>query len=240
MAYRHQGDWNSSRLDIGLTGADVLGEQGRADLERILTEVKAVLKQLALPPTVQYLQHLTDEPTENNAASYHALAAEVRRLLPQVKIFEATMSLTLVGAVDHWCPQVQEFQRHLDFFEARTQAGDRVWVYTCLAPGGPWLNRLLDQERLRPVYLGWSLEKYDLAGFLHWGLNHYRPNVDPFEQSVVPHGKGAPNFLPAGDSHVVYPGTDGPWSGQTFRGPANRYGRCRIATNACEPQSRTS
>jgi len=94
--------------------------------------------------------------------------------MPGVKIFEATMSLSLVGAVDHWCPQVQEYQKHRDFFEQRKKAGDAVWVYTCLAPGGPWLNRLLDQERLRQVYLGWALAKYDLAGFLHWGFNHYR------------------------------------------------------------------
>ena len=37
-----------------------------------------------------------------------------------------------------------------------------------------------------------------------------------FAQSVVPHGKGPPNFLPAGDSHVVYPGKEGPLSGQRF------------------------
>jgi hypothetical protein len=118
--------------------------------------------------------------------------------------------------VDYWCPQVQEYQSHRDFFDGRNKAGGAVWVYTCLAPGGPWLNRLLDQERLRPVYLGWALVKYDLAGFLHWGLNHYRPGTDPFDQSVVPHGEGPPNFLPAGDSHIVYPGKEGPLSGQRF------------------------
>ena len=63
---------------------------------------------------------------------------------------------------------------------------------------------------------GWALVKYDLAGFLHWGFNHYCSGVDPFTQSVVPHGQGPPNYLPAGDSHVVYPGKDGPLSGQRF------------------------
>jgi hypothetical protein len=60
------------------------------------------------------------------------------------------------------------------------------------------------------------LAKYDLNGFLHWGFNHYRSGTDPFVQSVVPHGKGPPNFLPAGDSHVVFPGKGGPLSGQRF------------------------
>jgi hypothetical protein len=89
-------------------------------------------------------------------------------------------------------------------------------------PGGPWLNRLLDQERLRPVYLGWALARFELDGFLHWGFNHYRKDVDPYATSVVPHGKGPPNFLPAGDSHVVYPGKQGPCSGLRFE--AHRIG----------------
>ncbi len=216
LAGRHKGNWGSPRLDLSLTGSDVNSEQGRAELATILTEVRTALAELDLPQQVQYLQHLTDEPTDTNADSYTALAEQVRRHMAGVKIFEATMSLELVGAVDHWCPQVQEYQKHRDFFEARKKAGDAVWVYTCLAPGGPWLNRLLDQERLRPTYLGWAMAKYDLAGFLHWGFNHYRRSVDPFAQSVVPHGQGPPNFLPAGDSHVVYPGKDGPLSGQRF------------------------
>jgi len=216
LAGRHKGNWGSPRLDLSLTGSDVNSEQGQAELATILTEVRTALAELDLPQKVVYLQHLTDEPTDTNAESYRALAEQVRRHMAGVKIFEATMSLELVGAVDHWCPQVQQYQKHRDFFEARKKAGDAVWVYTCLAPGGPWLNRLLDQERLRPTYLGWALAKYDLAGFLHWGFNHYRRGVDPFAQSVVPHGQGPPNFLPAGDSHVVYPGKDGPLSGQRF------------------------
>jgi hypothetical protein len=51
---------------------------------------------------------------------------------------------------------------------------------------------------------------YNLDGFLHWGLNHYRPQQNPFTQSVVKHGEH--NSLPAGDTHIVYPGADGPWS----------------------------
>ncbi|MBK9120331.1 MAG: DUF1080 domain-containing protein [Phycisphaerales bacterium] len=222
LAHRHGGNWDSPRLDFFLTGSDVTSDAGRAELADFLVALRSTLAELNPPPSVRYLQHLTDEPTDTNATSYKALAEQVRTHMPGVRIFEATMSLALVGAVDVWCPQVQEYQRNRAFFDARRQAGDGVWIYTCLIPGGPWLNRLLDQERLRPVLLGWSLEASDLDGFLHWGLNHYRPGVDPFEQSVVPHGDGPPNFLPAGDSHVLYPGPDGPLSGQRFE--AHRIG----------------
>ena len=222
LAHRHEGDWNSDRLDLTLTGHDVTSDEGKEDLHVILREIRSALLELGLPPMILYVQHLSDEPTDKNAEAYRALAAQVRLDLPHTRIFETTMSQALVDSVDIWCPQVQEYEAHRGFFIERQEAGDGIWVYTCLIPGGPWLNRLLDQERVRPVYLGWSLVHYHLDGFLHWGLNHYRSGVDPYQQSVVPHGTGAPNFLPAGDSHVVYPGADGPRSGLRFE--AHRIG----------------
>ena len=222
LAHRHGGDWGSARLDLILTGDDVTSEEGAVSLAALLRKIETGLAALELPDGVVYLQHLTDEPTSRNAAAYQALAKLVRAEMPGVQIFDATMCTELVEAVDHWCPQVQVYQANRGFFEARKEAGDQVWVYTCLIPGGKYLNRLLDQERLRPVYLGWSLVRYDLYGFLHWGFNHYRGDQDPLKVSVVPHGAGPPNYLPAGDTHVVFPGTDGPWSGQRFE--AHRIG----------------
>ena len=112
--------------------------------------------------------------------------------------------------MDIWCPQAQHFQKDRRRFAAQQALGDRVWFYTCCFPGGPWLNRLLDEELLRPCLFGWGAALYGLDGFLHWGLNHYKSFQDPFQQSVVDHG--GHNELPAGDTHIVYPGRGGPWS----------------------------
>jgi hypothetical protein len=139
-------------------------------------------------------------------------------LKPDIKILEATMTKKVSGLVDVWCPQVQEYQANREFFDKRKAAGDRVWVYTCLSPGGPWLNRLLDEERLRQVYIGWALAKYDLQGFLHWGGNFH--TAKPFEELVRPHIEG--QYLPAGDSHILYPLPDGPLSSHRFE--AHRIG----------------
>jgi hypothetical protein len=220
LAHRHAGDWNSPRLDLIFSNADVTSDAGRAELAGLLTTIDQALRGLGAPDEVTYVQHLADEPTNTNAAAYSALAEQVRAQLPNVQIFEATMSRQLVGAVDIWCPQVYAWQKNADFFRERQAAGDAVWVYTCLSPGGPWMNRLLDQERLRCTLIAWALVKYDLDGFLHWGLNYQRK--DPFEHSVVRHGKDEKSYLPAGDSHVIYPGADGPWSGQRFE--AHRIG----------------
>ena len=60
-------------------------------------------------------------------------------------------------------------------------------------------------------------------GYLHWGLNQYK--ADPFNQSVIKHPSpiaGPNNFLPAGDTHVIYPGEEGPLSSLRFE--AHRIG----------------
>ncbi|OFY53482.1 MAG: hypothetical protein A2X22_02205 [Bacteroidetes bacterium GWF2_49_14] len=166
-----------------------------------------------------WVQGIFDEPTEEYVERYKATAAVLKSLDPGIRILEATMTVSLAGIVDCWCPQVQEYQANMDFFKERRAAGDEVWVYTCLIPGGPWINRLVDQERLRQVYVGWACSKYDLQGFLHWGLNHHRGK--PFEELVRQH-ENEKSFLPAGDSHIIYPGSAGPLS--SLRYEAHRIG----------------
>ena len=170
----------------------------------------------------RWIQHVTDEPTPTNAADYRILVGMVRKYMPGIPPLDATQDPTLAGSVDIWCPQVQEYQRDRTAYEAQRKLGDKVWYCTCCFPGGPWLNRLLDQESLRPVLLGWGGALFRLDGFLHWGFNHYRQDQDPFTMSVLPHHAGGDNSLPPGDTHIAYPGTGGPWS--SLRLEAHREG----------------
>ena len=68
----------------------------------------------------------------------------------------------------------------------------------------------MDGELLRPALLGWGCANYRVDGFLHWGFNYYAAGQDPFKESCPAHGNGG-NHLPPGDTHIVYPGQDGPW-----------------------------
>lgn len=220
IARRPGGDWSTDWLEFSLTGHRATSAEGRRSMQQVFDQLQEVLQRNGWQD--RWLQHLADEPTDTNADDYRKLATQMRELMPGVRIVEATMTRKLAGAIDIWCPQVQKFQANRRFFEQRIAAGDQVWIYTCLVPGGPWLNRLLDQERLRQVYFGWTAAKWPISGYLHWGLNHYQ--ADPFEQSVVDHPAqpNTTNKLPAGDTHVIYPGDPGPWSSQRFE--AHRIG----------------
>jgi len=164
----------------------------------------------------RWFQHIKDEPGGHLTKDYMFVADLIHRHLPGIPVLEATVTRDLVGAVDIWCPNVDEYQHHRDFFDERRKQGDQCWVYTCLTPAGPWVNRLIDMERLRQVYVGWGAARFGTTGFLHWGLNRYV--VDPFKQSVVDHpaAPGTNNQLPAGDTHILYPGPGQPWSSTRF------------------------
>lgn len=155
-----------------------------------------------------YVQHLADEPIPENAESYKKAAAYIRQYAPKLKIIDASMCDLLTGAIDIWVPQPPEFEAKMDFFRNREKAGDKVWIYTCLSPKGKYMNRFIDYPLLDVRLLHWANFKYDLPGYLHWGFNYWQ--ADPFKD-LEPNW-GGEQYLPPGDSHIVYPGKRGPLS----------------------------
>mgnify|MGYP000256472923 CR=1 FL=1 len=221
----HRGDnddWGDSELKVVLTKRRYYKEEGKKDVAVLMHQIYDFVKTNNLENN--WLQHIADEPTAVNAKCYKDIAKQIKSIFPEIKIMEATNDRDgLAGAVDIWCPLINDFQENESFFREREKHGEKVLVYTCLIPGGKWLNRTLDMEKLRQVYFGWGAAYYNTNGYLHWGLNQYYSN--PFEQSVVKHPSpqaSANNFLPAGDTHIVYPGKDGPLSSIRFE--AHRLG----------------
>jgi hypothetical protein len=185
--------------------------EGYALTAQFLTEWGKVLRRRGW--IRRYFQHISDEPVEEARADYETLAAIVRKYLPEAKIVDAVEFANLAAAVDIWVPKNNYYEEHRAAFDGYRKYGDEVWFYTCCVPGGKYMNRFLDFHLLRTRYLHWGNFLYDLSGYLHWGLNHYSREQNPFEQSVVGHFG---NKLPAGDTHIVYPGADGPWSSMRF------------------------
>jgi hypothetical protein len=201
-------DWFCPTFSLTVTKSLATTAEGNADIAAISRQLMAEIA--ANGWAERWLQHVADEPIAENSDNYRIFVGMVRKYMPGIPIVDATMYEGLVGAVDVWCPKAEEYQPHAGFFDTQRAVGDRVWFYTCCTPGGGWLNRLLDMELLRPALFGWGAVRFGLDGFLHWGLNHYRADQDPFAQSVVGHPGDVQ--LPAGDTHIIYPGSDGPWS----------------------------
>jgi hypothetical protein len=211
---RSTGEWTCPTFSVSLTKHLATSTEGNADIAAAARQLMMEIERNEWRG--RYLQHVTDEPIKENATDYRIFVGMVRKYMPGIPILDATMDPSLAGSVDIWCPQAQHFQHDRRRFEHMRTLGDHIWFYTCCCPGGPWLNRLLDMELLRPALLGWGGALFHLDGFLHWGLNQYQTNQNPFEMNVIPNWGGGSNSLPAGDTHVVYPGDGEPWSSVRF------------------------
>lgn len=159
----------------------------------------------------RWYQHVADEPSAHNIAEYRQTCGIVRKYMSGVKLADAVEVCDLAGALDAYCPKNRYYEENRAQFEAlRVTAKDEIWCYTCMFPGGRWMNRLLDNELVRPTLLPWGCAAFSLDGYLHWGYNQFTPKNDPLRTSVSRDEHMSSN-LPPGDRNIVYAGTDGPW-----------------------------
>ncbi len=156
---------------------------------------------------------VSDEPTAENATEFRALCGLIHRIVPDIRLGDAMSWGNLHGALDVWVPKNSEYEHHRAEIESLRQHGGEIWHYVCCHPREPGaINRFMDYPLLSTRYLHWGNYLYDLPGFLHWAANCYQPGQDPFEQNCPEHhNTDAVCYLPAGDTHVLYPGEGEPW-----------------------------
>ncbi|MFP4055671.1 MAG: glycoside hydrolase domain-containing protein [Candidatus Brocadiia bacterium] len=144
--------------------------------------------------------HVGDEPALHNIASWRQASAFVRRAAPGLRRIDAIETLDFAGALEVWVPKLSHYHRWRQAYEAR-RADNEMWYYICCHPfGNHYPNRFLDYPLASVRVLHWINFAYQLDGYLHWGLNFW-----PDEPFGTP-----PDRLPPGDTHVIYPGSDGP------------------------------
>ncbi|HUT91683.1 MAG TPA: glycoside hydrolase domain-containing protein [Thermoguttaceae bacterium] len=146
--------------------------------------------------------HVADEPSINNIESWREASEFVHRAAPGLRRIDAIETIDFSGALDVWVPKLSHFDRWREAYEAR-RGDDEMWYYICCHPyGSVYPNRFLDYPATCVRVLHWINFAEDLSGYLHWGLNFW--GDDPF---------GTPrDGLPPGDTHVIYPGSEGPLS----------------------------
>ena len=148
----------------------------------------------------QAMIHVADEPQLNDLASWKKISARVHQAAPHLRRIDAIESTDFQGSLEVWVPKLSHFDRWREAFETQ-RPNSELWYYICCHPyGNIYPNRFLDYPLSRVRVLHWLNFTEDLAGYLHWGWNFWRQ--DPF---------GPPaEDLPPGDTHVIYPGSDGP------------------------------
>ena len=185
--------------------------EGYCYLTQYLPALKAVLDKHGW--TESCVMGVADEPNDANATEYRALCGLIHRIAPEIRLCDAMSYGNLHGALDVWVPLNAEYDKHRAEIETFRSNGAEIWHYVCCVPREyGFINRFLDYPLLSTRYLHWGNYRYQLTGFLHWAANRYQPGQNPFEQNCPEHhNTDAVCFLPAGDTHILYPGDGEPW-----------------------------
>lgn len=203
------GSWTSKNFRTVIGTNATTSVEGAAELAFLASSLAGIIERNGWRE--RWYQHVSDEPAAHNAAEYRITAGIIRKHMPGIRLVDAIEFPDLPGALDVYCPKNHDYEQNRNRYERlRMGPTDEIWCYTCCYPGGKWMNRLLDHEILRSVYLPWGCFIHSLDGYLHWGFNRWTPDSDPFTP-------GFGGTLPPGDTHLVYPGgSDGPWPSVRF------------------------
>jgi len=147
--------------------------------------------------------HVADEPSVNNLPSWKEHSAFVGRLAPDLRRIDAVEAEDFEGFLEIWVPKLHVIEPWKRPLQKAAVNGNEIWFYTCLHPYGVYPNRLLDNTLFQVRLLPWMAARYNLKGYLHWGLNHWTDE---------PYQKVASGNLPPGDNAIIYPGENGPVS----------------------------
>lgn len=183
----------------------------RTFLEALVPQLRAVLTEYWDSDRVFY--HISDEPVAATLESYRRAKEVVADLLDGAQIVDALSDYEFYesGVVPFPAVATDAVQPFID------NGVENYWVYYCVGQNRDVANRFIGLPSSRNRVLGWQLFAFHVGGFLQWGYNFYnsqlsiRP-IDPFLDTSVG------GVFPAGDSFLVYPGTDGePYESIRFR-----------------------
>lgn len=156
--------------------------------------------------------HVCDEPLDVPEAieSYRRARKLLEQIDPSIKVMDAVFSdkYAAPGLTDYPVPQAAGATSYLT-------KGIPHWVYYCMSPQGPYINRFFDTPLIKVRMQGMIFYKLRTLGFLHWGFNYWyelHDGFDPETQVMIdPFTDGSSGGkAPYGDGFVVYPGPDGP------------------------------
>ena len=203
--------WNESEhfllwdRDVGVTS-----HEGYRQLKLYFSKAHEVMQKNGWAG--KYMQTLVDEPQFPNSAAYRCLSAICRKFLPDIPIHDPVESTQLDGALDIWDVKQAVFEKYIDEYKQLQEMGEEIWLYTCGFPAGKMMNRVMDLPLTASLLPLWLCSLYGCKGFLHWGYNVHTEK--PFEITCYrPDPKKPDIAYPAGNAHIVYPGSHGPlWS----------------------------
>ena len=148
--------------------------------------------------------HISDEPSSDRIRDYARRSRLIRELFPDSPVMDALSDLAFYRR--GLLPQPIPCINHAAEFYGKVP---QLWTYYCCGPeDGYYPNRFMAMPSYRNRVLGMLMYKYDIRGFLQWGLNFWYSILS--DHPIDPYAPGgADESFAAGDAYVLYPGDAG-------------------------------
>ncbi len=148
--------------------------------------------------------HISDEPHIDLIDHYTKIKNSIADLISEYPIMDALSDYDFYksGVLSTPVPLTSRIK---PFIEAGVE---NLWTYYACGELVGYSNCYVAMPSWRTRSLGMQLYKYNLHGFLHWGYNYYNNRASG--DAINPYlDLGGEDWVPAGDTFIVYPGGDG-------------------------------
>lgn len=174
-------------------------------LKQYITAISAELRAKGIEENTYF--HISDEPSIAHMDAYKRAYDIIKPLIGKSKTFDALSDYEFYknGLVE--CPVTGI--AHIDEF--LSQNIENQWLYYCCSPQHIYSNSFIAMPSSRVRILGMLIYKYDIKGFLHWGLNFYNSMLSRYQ--INPYSTtSADGCYPSGDPFILYPSKDGAYN----------------------------
>jgi len=187
-----------------LFGWDVAADSAEyvSFLKQYIATISIVLEEQGISENTYF--HISDEPTAESLETYQRAYNIIKPLIGKSKTLDALSDFTFYekGLVE--CP-VTCVEHMKTFLPHKIE---NQWTYYCCGPQHTYTNSFLAMPLQRVRIIGVLLYKYDVKGFLHWGLNFYNGQVSRYPVNPYQTTSSDGRF-PSGDPFILYPSEDG-------------------------------
>jgi hypothetical protein len=153
--------------------------------------------------------HVADEPAADKIENFRAARATIADLIDPYEGVDAIYGTSDAIAAYYKeglirCPSPET--PHVEHF--CSLGVEKLWTYYCCGPTEKYSNRFIAQKSAVTRSLAMQMYKFNVHGFLHWGINYYGGgDCGGFTLPYV--DQSAQNWVSAGDSFTLYPAMNG-------------------------------
>jgi len=174
-------------------------------LKQYIAAISNALKEEGISENAYF--HISDEPNLETMETYKRASDIIKPLIGDSKTFDALSEYEFYerGMVE--CP-VTVVSKIDKFLEHKI---DNQWAYYCCGPQMTYTNSFLAMPSARVRILGILLYKFNIKGFLHWGLNFYNGCISRYKLNPYM-TTSADGVFSSGDPFILYPAKDGAYN----------------------------